>query len=211
MAGISFEEFKNIRQADETTLQKELSTIEDELASDMMYPISGARADWLSDFKFHILFEIKRRQLVRNNCTGITDKNRKLICAGHKLKNQFYTIVIDDFGTYCPGSFTYHPDGATNWTAHYPIYNIVTGNKLSNYEIINDNEVKTHNDHQDAVNSILKLREQFKQQLKDSTAYPNVTKVLKHKIIAIGQVLDAIGYNGEPDESLEELINSINE
>lgn len=87
--------------------------------------------------------EITLRSITNNNSTGVFDKNMKPILPGDILKDRYHSrIVIDTFGTYIPASYSYHPYGASNLTAHYPLYDIVNKQTyvIENYEKIEQQE-----------------------------------------------------------------------
>jgi hypothetical protein len=129
-------ELQTIIKSNQATLEAEMDSIDIELAKNNS--MSAKQVQHLSDYRNAIKVECYRRELVKNNVTGIIDKHGKMISAGHKLKDQYGgIIVIDNFGAYKPGAFTYHPYGATNLTSHYYLSDLVGYySMMPDYEII---------------------------------------------------------------------------
>lgn len=99
----------NIKISTDHSLTKQLTEIKEELDKDTPFnPLSGARTKYLYELENEIKRELAYRNSVRLYSTKIMDENGIEIIAGDELTNDDMTIVIDYFGQYIPGTFTYH-------------------------------------------------------------------------------------------------------
>lgn len=81
-----------------------------------------------------ILKEIELRNTTMNNKSGIVAEDGLSVNSGDILIDKYqHKIVIDFFGAHYPGCYSYIPYGASNLTAHYPLFDITKQGVVKDY------------------------------------------------------------------------------
>lgn len=124
-----------ITKLSDEQISQELKKIENELEEDtLMHPISGARSQALYDMKYKLSVELEMRMLLNKNTTGILDANNQLIRCNDTLisTDTNKPIIIDPFGAYIKGAFTYDDKHGN----HELLGKLaINGRQIPNYEI----------------------------------------------------------------------------
>lgn len=102
-----------------------------------MQPLSYAESSKLIALKTFADSQLTLRKQTAKNRTGIYDCVGVELLPGHRLRKENQPdIIIDEFGTYFPGCFSYHTD--TKITNHKPLTDLLNSApiKYINYSIV---------------------------------------------------------------------------